>query len=118
MKKKRKGKERKRERGRRWPEWGLLTGVVVARGAGGDGRWLGAAWSSATKEKKKKRKKGKKKRRKKKKRKRIKKKRGIDGVMDGRGIKGGGVVSPTWRGVDWSRWKKRKGKKERKKRRD
>ena len=27
---------------------------------------------------------------------------------------GGEVVSPTWRGVGWSRWKKRKGKKERK----
>ena len=29
-------------------------------------------------------------------------------------MKGGEVMSPTWRGVGWSQWKKRKEKKERK----
>ena len=85
MKKKRKGKKRKRERGRRWPEWGLLVGVVVARGAGGGGRWLGTMPGRRPQMEEEKKKRNEKKRKEKE-----KKKKGIDGVMDGRGINEGG----------------------------
>jgi len=70
-------------------------------------------------EKKKKERNEEKRRRKERKRKeKEKEKKGVmmEGCVDGRRINEGGEVAPTWgaRGRWWSRWKKRKGKKERK----
>ena len=98
-KRKRKERKRKREGRRRWPDWGLLAGVVVARGAGGGGRWwLGWGVGLVAGQKRE----GKKKKRNEKKRKEKEKKR--KGLVEmgwmGEGInEGGEVVSPTWRGV-------------------